>query len=235
MTRAHVVPGTAPSDGDTPDSPSFWGTPRRWAVFLVGGLLLGTGVALSITANVGVGSWQVLETGLVTATGGPFAVVVIVESLLALALAWLWLRQPPGIATVVIALGIGPLIGLLLDVLPAPASMLVGVGQFTIGTVLIGLGIGLYVAAELGPSAQDALFVGLYRRYPVRPRTARLALDATLVGLGFSLGGQLGIGTAVVTFGSPLVVEPALRLGHWLAGTNPAGVQVRPARYAEAP
>lgn len=205
---------------------SSWGTPRRWLVFLLGVTLLGSGVALSITADVGVGSWQVLETGLVEATGLPFGVVVIAESLVALALAWVWLRQPPGIATVVIALGLGPLVGVLLEVLPAPASTALGVGQFALGTICIGVGVGFYVAAELGPSAQDALFVGLYRHYPIRPGTARFALDATLVLLGFALGGQLGVGTLVVTLGLPFVVEPALTVGHRLAGTSPTPDEV---------
>lgn len=205
----------------TPSSP--WGTPRRWAVFLLGITLLGGGVALSVTADVGVGSWQVLETGLVEATGLPFGVVVILESLVALTLAWVWLKQPPGIATIIIALGLGPLVGVLLEVLPAPASMPLGVAQFALGTLCIGVGVGFYVAAELGPSAQDALFVGLYRHYPLRPGTARFLLDGSLVLGGWALGGQLGIGTVVVTLGLPLVVEPALRVGHRLAGTRPVG------------
>lgn len=201
-----------------------WGTPRRWAVFLLGASLLGLGVALSVTAGVGVGSWQVLETGLVEATGLPFGVVVIAESLVALALAWSWLRQPPGVATIVIALGLGPLVGMLLEVIPEPATTTLGVTQFALGTLGIGVGVGFYVAAELGPSAQDALFVGLYRRYvSIRPGVARFLLDGTLVLLGFSLGGQLGIGTIVVTVALPFVVEPALRVGHRLAGTTPTG------------
>lgn len=225
---ASVKPGELQPPQDSP-----WGTPRRWLVFLLGVTLLGSGVALSITAEVGVGSWQVLETGLVEATGVSFGVVVIAESLVALTLAWVWLRQPPGIATFVIALGLGPLIGLMLEVLPAPASTTLGVVQFTLGTVMIGTGVGFYVAAGLGPSAQDALFVGLFRRYPIRPGVARFGLDATLVLMGFALGGQLGIGTVVVTVGLPFVVEPALALGHRLAVTRP--VTHEPTGHTAAP
>lgn len=198
------------------------GTPRRWTVFLLGISLLGSGVALSITAGVGVGSWQVLETGLVEFTGQPFAVVVVAESIVALALAWAWLRQPPGAGTFVIALGLGPLVGVLLEVVPTPELLAFGVAQFVLGTISLGVGVGFYVAAEVGPSAQDALFVGLYRHYAaIRPALSRFLVDATVVVLGFALGGQLGIGTAVVAFGMPLVVEPALAVGHRLAGTTP--------------
>lgn len=219
-------PDTATDQRPAQTALPVWGTPRRWLVFLLGVTCLGSGVALSVTADVGVGSWQVLETGLVEATGLSFGVIVILESLVALTLAWVWLRQPPGIATVVIALGLGPLIGVVLEVLPAPASLAWGVAQFAVGTALIGTGVGFYVAAELGPSAQDALFVGLYRRYPIRPGTARFALDASLVVLGFLLGGQLGIGTVVVTLGLPVVVEYALRLGHRMADTRPVQDEV---------
>jgi uncharacterized membrane protein YczE len=221
---------SAASDVHTPTAPSVpdarWGTPRRWGVFLLGVLMLGTGVALSITADVGVGSWQVFETGLVETTGLPFGIVVIIESLVALTLAWVWLKQPPGIATVVIALGLGPLVGVLLEVLPTPGTLPLGLAQFAVGTLGIGVGVGFYVAAELGPSAQDALFVGLYRHYPMRPGTARFLLDASLVVGGFALGGQLGLGTVVITLGLPFVVEPALRVGHRLAGTRPLADEV---------
>lgn len=192
---------------------------RRWTVLVVGVLLLGFGVALSITAGVGVGSWQVFETGMVDATGLTFAVVVIAESLVALALAWVWLRVPPGPATVVIAFLIGPFVDVLLDVIPEPDAVPWGIVQFGVGTTLVGIGVGLYVAADLGPSAQDALFVGLYRRYPIRPGVARFLLDGVLVLLGFALGGQLGIGTAMTIVMLPFVVELALPIGHRLAGT----------------
>ena len=192
---------------------------RRWTVLVVGVLLLGVGVALSITAGVGVGSWQVFETGMVDATGVTFAVIVIAESIVALALAWVWLRVPPGPATLVIALLIGPFVDVLLDVFAEPESLVWGMVQFGVGTTMIGLGVGLYVAADLGPSAQDALFVGLYRRYPIRPGVARFLLDRVLVLLGFALGDQLGVGTAMTIVLLPLVVDLSLPVGHRLAGT----------------
>lgn len=43
---------------NTPDL----GTPGRWGVLCLGLSALLCGIALSITADLGVGSWQVLET-----------------------------------------------------------------------------------------------------------------------------------------------------------------------------
>ena len=213
-----------------PDQP--FGTPRRWGVFVAGVACLLTGISLAITAELGVGSWQVFETGLVEATGLSFGVVVLGEALAALALAWFWLGERPWIATLVLAFG-GVVIGALLAVLSTPDSLVARIALLGVGVSLIAVGVAFYLAADLGPSAQDALFVGIYRRYEVRPAVVRFALDGTLVVGGFLLGGQLGAGTVAMTVLVPALIEPALRLGHRLADTPMPAALARPPRVAE--
>ena len=190
------------------------------------------GISLAITAELGVGSWQVFETGLVEATGLGFGTVVLGEALAALALAWFWLGERPWIATLVLAFG-GVGIGALLGVLSTPDLLAARVALLAIGAVLIAVGVAFYLAADLGPSAQDALFVGIYRRYEVRPAVVRFALDGSLVVGGFLLGGQLGAGTVVMTILVPVLIEPALRLGHRLADTPVPAALARTPRIAE--
>jgi uncharacterized protein len=197
------------------------GSPRRWAVFTLGVGALALGVTLTVVAGLGVGSWQVLETGLVETTGAPFGVVAVVESLLVLTVAWVWLRQAPGSATVLMALVLGPIIGWGLDTMPPPATTAHAAVMLAVGTVAIGAGVGFYVAAELGASAQDSLFVGLYKRYRIRVGTARFVTDVSLVAAGWALGGQVGAGTVVVTFALPPIVERALGAGQRWAHTSP--------------
>jgi uncharacterized protein len=199
-------------------TPPVFGTPRRWGVFAVGVSCLITGIALSVTADLGVGSWQVLETGLVETTGASYGTVVLAESAVALALAWVWLGQRPWFATVLLAFG-GVGIGALLAVFATPDAMAFRVLLLAAGMVLIAVGVAFYLASELGASAQDALFVGFYRKYLVRPGVVRFGLDGTLVVTGAMLGGQLGLGTIAVTFVVPVLIEPALRTGHALAAT----------------
>lgn len=214
-----------PASGPTGITPPVFGTPRRWLVFVVGVGFLMAGIALSVSADLGVGSWQVLETGVMETTGFSFAVVVMLESVVALTLAWVWLRQRPWIATVLLAFaGIG--IGAMIDALSTPEAVAGQITMLAVGVVLIGVGVAFYLASDLGASAQDAMFVGFYRTYPVRPGLVRLGLDATLVVTGALLGGQIGAGTVLVTIAVPVVIEPALRAGHRLAGTPlPAALQ----------
>lgn len=199
-------------------------SPRRWIVLVTGMSILVPGVALSIVAGVGVGSWQVFETGLAAATGAPLGWVLVLESLAVLAVVWAWLGVMPGPGTVVLALVGGPVIGWLTGIVPPPATTLGAWAMFGAGCAMIGLGISLYVPAELGPSAQDALFVGLHRRFRWRPGLAKLATDASLVLGGWWLGGQVGLGTVVVTLAIPPIIEFAMPHGHRLAGTSDVGV-----------
>lgn len=187
-------------------------------MFVVGVACLIGGIGLSITADLGVGSWQVLETGLVETTGASYGVVVIVEAVVALALAWIWLGQRPWIATVLFAFG-GVGIGAILDVLVTPGAIGARILFLAVGMTMIAVGVAFYLASDLGASAQDALFVGLYRKYEVRPGVVRFALDGSLVAMGALLGGQFGAGTIAVTIVVPLLIEPALRVGHRLAAT----------------
>lgn len=209
-----------------------FGTARRWAVFMVGLTCLIPGIALTITAELGVGSWQVFETGLVEATGASFGVVVLAEALVALTIAWSWLGERPWIATGVLAFG-GVGIGAVLDVLDTPGSLWGRSVMLAVGIGLLAVGAAFYLASDLGASAQDALFVGFYRKYGVRPAAVRLTLDVSLMVAGFVLGGQAGAGTVAVTLAVPALIEPALRIGHRLADTPVPAALERAPRIAE--
>ncbi len=215
-----MVGPTPPQIADASAAHPGLGTPRRWGVFVAGLLCLMVGISMLITADLGVGSWQIFETGLVEATGASFAVVVFAEAAVAITLAWAWLGERPWIATAVLAFG-GVGIGAALDVLVTPEHLVARGILLGGGTVLLAVGVAFYLASDLGASAQDALFVGFYKKYAVRPAAVRLGLDVSLGVAGFALGGQLGAGTVVVTLLVPAIIEPALLVGHRLAGTPP--------------
>lgn len=218
-------PATTPTppetDGRDWRSLFVGGDLRRWAVLVLGVVLLGLGVAMVVDADIGVSSWQLLEVGLVERFGLSFAVVVAVESVFALALGWIWLNERPGPATWVIAAFAGAMVDGFRAVLPDPTSTAAQLAMLVVGTVVLGMALGLYLAADLGPSAQDAVFAGLMREKGMRPLWAKAAVDLTTGIAGVALGAALGIGTIVLTLALPPIVERALALGHRLAGTEP--------------
>lgn len=197
-----------------------WSLVRRWTVFTVGALLLSVGVATGVSAGRGVASWQVFETGVVAAMEVPFAAVAVIESALVVLIAWRWLGQRPGPATLVFVVAVGPLVGTLLGALSEPRSTTAAWSLFTFGAISLTVGIGLYIGAGLGASPQDGLFVGITKRYGISEGWSRFLTDAMLVTAGWRLGGQVGIGTVVLTLIVPLFVGPSLQLGRRLAGVS---------------
>jgi uncharacterized membrane protein YczE len=99
-----------------------------------------------------------------------------------------------------VALGVGVLY------LPRPTAPVAQIGQVVAGTVLLALAGAVYLTANLGPGPRDGLMTGLHERFgwPVAP--VRTALEALACGLGWVLGGKVGVGTAIFALG----VGPAL-------------------------
>src|SRR3546814_11886591 len=99
------------------------GMPRRIIQLLAGLALYGAGCALTITAGLGVDPWTVLAEGVSNQTG---IGVGWVTNLLgaAVLLAWIPLRQYPGIGTLVNIALVGTSMQIALSFVPAPETPL---------------------------------------------------------------------------------------------------------------
>ncbi|HLU45136.1 MAG TPA: hypothetical protein VKZ67_08990 [Natronosporangium sp.] len=165
----------------------------RLLVLQAGLWLFGISVAMMVRANLGLASWDVLHEGIAARTGLPFGWVVIGVAALVM-LAWVPLRQRPGIGTVcnVIQIGLGAELGLWLlpetDGLPARAVLLLA------GVGLNGVATSLYIGAGFGPGPRDGLMTGLAARgYSIR--LVRTTIELTVLAAGWLLGGTVGMGT----------------------------------------
>jgi uncharacterized membrane protein YczE len=133
-------------------------------------------------------------------------------------LAWIPLRERPGLGTVSNVLGVGLAVDAVLRVLPAPEALGVRIAFLVAGIAGTAIGTGLYVGAGLGPGPRDGLMTGLARRgHSVR--AVRTALELGALAAGFALGGTVGIGTLafalaigpLVQLTLPLLAGPAAR------------------------
>ena len=73
--------------------------PRRLLQLYAGLILYGASLALQIRASLGLDPWDVFHQGLSEKTGLSFGTIVIIIGALVL-LAWIPLRQKPGIGTI---------------------------------------------------------------------------------------------------------------------------------------
>src|ERR1051326_2931324 len=90
---------------------------RRFTALFVGLFIYGASMSLMIAANLGLDPWDVFHQGVSKITGLRFGWVVIATGV-AVLLAWIPLRQMPGIGTVANAIVIGLSVDAVNDVLP---------------------------------------------------------------------------------------------------------------------
>ena len=139
--------------------------PKKITIFyLIFGLILfGIGEALLVTASIGVSPWFVLHQGLAFKTGYTIGITTFIVSIVVLLL-WFPLKQKPGIGTILNAILISVVIDLSLIILPYPKEFLFQFLQVIIGILIIGIGSGYYLIANLGPGPRDGLMVGLSKQ-----------------------------------------------------------------------
>ena len=178
-------------------------------IYLVLGLsLFAIGETLLITANQGVSPWTVLAQGISFQTNLSIGITTFIVSLIVLIL-WYPLKQTPGLGTILNIVLISIIIDLSTPVLPYPKSFLFQIIQSIVAVFLVGLGSGFYLTANLGPGPRDGLMTGLQNLTNQPIALIRTIIEVSAVGIGFYLGGIVGIGTLLFAFG----IGPMVSLG----------------------
>jgi len=167
--------------------------PRRLLQLYAGLGLMGLSMGLMLTSGLGLNPWDVLHQGLAGRTGLRFGWVVIGVSALVL-LAWIPLRQRPGFGTVCNAVLVGLAADAALAVLPHPSGLPLRLAYLLVGILANGLSTALYIGAGLGPGPRDGVMTALSRRGHSL-RTVRTCMEVVVLGVGWSLGGTVGVGT----------------------------------------
>jgi uncharacterized membrane protein YczE len=179
--------------------------PRRLVQLYAGLVLFGVSMGLLVRAQLGVIPWDVLHQGLSRQLGVSMGTVVIAVSLLLL-LAWIPLRERPGLGTISNALVIGLTLDATLGLLPPVDAIPLRALLVLVGVLLNTVATAGYIGVHLGPGPRDGLMTGLVRRTGRSVRVVRTSIEATVVLVGWLLGGTVGLGTVIYALSiGPLV------------------------------
>ena len=80
--------------------------------------------------------------------------------------------------------------------------------MLTGAVVLNGIASACYIGARFGPGARDGLMTGLARRTGWSVRVSRTLIEVVVLGVGWLLGGSVGVGTVVYA----LAIGPLVQL-----------------------
>jgi uncharacterized membrane protein YczE len=184
---------------------------RRLPQLYVGLLLYGLTAACLIRSRLGNAPWDVLHQGIAGHLGISIGTVTIVASVVVL-LAWLPLRQMPGLGTLSNAAIVGLATNLGLAVLPTPHELAGRIALMTVGIAGNAVATAMYIGARFGPGPRDGLMIGLHRRTGRPIWVVRTSIEVSVVVLGWLLGGVFGVGTVLYAVAIGPLVQRLLPL-----------------------
>jgi len=168
--------------------------PLRIGVLFFGLSIFGLGDSLLVQSNIGNAPWTVFAEGLSLKTNWSLGFSTFIISIFVL-LAWIPLREKPGFGTLSNIVLIATFIQVGVSIFPEQNSLLTGVLYVLCGIALVGIGSSLYITCGLGPGPRDGAMTGIHNVTGVRVGRVRLAIEVTVLVIGWLMGGTLGLGT----------------------------------------
>jgi uncharacterized membrane protein YczE len=182
--------------------------------FLIFGLtIFGLGEGLLILSTTGNSPWSVLAEGISLNSSLSIGAATFFVSVGVLFL-WIFLKQKPGLGTIFNIIVIAAMIDFTLNYFQPPSSIFIKYLLAVLAVILVGLGSGIYLVANLGPGPRDGLMTGLTKTTNLPIALVRAFLEITVVIIGWYLGGTVGVGTLIFAFG----IGPCVALGLFLVG-----------------
>ena len=169
--------------------------------FLIFGLIIfGFGEGLLILSTTGNSPWSVLAEGISKNSKLSIGAATFLVSVSVLFL-WIFLRQKPGLGTIFNIIIISGMIDVTLYFFDPPSSNLLKYLLAIFSVILVGIGSGIYLVANLGPGPRDGLMTGLTKITNLPIALVRACLEISVVIVGWYLGGTVGVGTLIFAFG----------------------------------
>ena len=190
---------------------------RDFIVIQIGFLLYGLAIALIVRANLGTGTWVVLEVALANILGIKLGTMTVYMGFFVLIIA-LALREQVGWGTLGNILSIGPWLNLSLDLIGSiKDNLALQIGMFLLGILIQGIATAIYIGVDAGAGPRDSLMLAIQRTTGVSIRVARAAIEVIVVLIGWLLGGPLGLGTVIFA----LLIGPSVQWAFKLFKVQP--------------
>lgn len=183
--------------------------PARLLLLVAGCVVLGLGVALLLTADLGSDGYSTLVNGIAMTAGVSFGVANLAVGVVFLAVAALR-RVIPDVGTVVQILVVGWTVALLLDLLSVPGPLFARAALLALALPVLAVGVAAYLGSNLGAGPAEGAALAWDPPLPFRWSYSVLQGGGALI--GWLLGASVGPGTIVVIFLLGPLVDRAARV-----------------------
>lgn len=189
---------------------------KKWKEVLMilgGSVVMGLSIDLFVRADLGLDPLSLFQAGLGRVSGLSLGTVSQLLMIFMILLLLLLDRKRIGLGSVLNSVLVGMSINLFSPVVGAGAQTMVERGLCLLaGLILMGVGIGTYVAAGLGEAGMDAMMMYLSNRLKKNVNGTRVGLDLLLSAAGFLLGGKAGIATILSMAVNGYVIQKTIEV-----------------------
>mgnify|MGYP003335499277 FL=1 len=168
----------------------------RLLILFSGLFIFGIGDSLLIVSGLGNAPWSVLAQGISKQSSLSIGFSTLLVSTLVLAL-WIPLKERPGFGTIANIAIIAIAIDLGINFFPHQNEIAGELIYVFAGILLVGLGSALYITCGLGPGPRDGWMTAIHRRSGIPIGRVRLGIELVVLSVGWTLGGRVGVGTAL--------------------------------------
>ena len=172
-------------------------SPRRVVMLLVGCVILGTGVAMLLAADLGSDGYSTFVNGISLTSGMEFWIANAIVGAVLVALAMLR-KVIPGIGTVVQVVLVGVVVDVALGLMTTPDSLVWRSVLLAAAFPVLAVGIALYLGSHTGAGPAEA--AALAWDPPVAFRWSYSVVQGGGALGGWLLGATVGVGTLAVIF-----------------------------------
>lgn len=175
------------------------------------------GVYLTIRGNIGLAPWDCLSTGLSYHLPLGYGAIHTITAILILGIDLL-LKEKIGYGTVLDALLVGGFVDFFtwLGLVKDCTSLLTGAFVMIVGLFIMAFGQLLYMSAGQCCGPRDTFMVGIGKRLPRIPiGVVEIGILCVVLAIAWLLGGPIGLGTVLATFGIGIAMQIVFSLFHF--------------------
>ena len=184
-------------------------SPRRTAMLLIGCVILGTGVAMLLAADLGSDGYSTFVNGISLTSGMEFWIANAIVGAVLVVLAMLR-KVIPGIGTVVQVVLVGVVVDVALGLMTTPDGLVWRGVLLAAAFPVLAVGIALYLGSHTGAGPAEA--AALAWDPPVAFKWSYSVVQGGGALGGWLLGATIGVGTLAVIFLLGPAVDLAARM-----------------------
>lgn len=174
----------------------------RYFRLFVGLFLCAIGIVMTINADLGYAPWDVFHQGIGNILGVKIGTANVIIGVIIVSIEVI-MGQKPGIGTLLNMSLIGVFMNIIMNnnLLPLLDNVVARIVMIFIGMIILGIGSYLYIGSGFGAGPRDGFMILLLKKTDKSVRFIRNSMEITALLVGYILGGPVGVGTIIMSFG----------------------------------